>query len=481
MSSQDSAKPRASIDSLSKELLHRVVALVDEQDRSVAESGVSLASEAPSSTTSRSGVTKLPEGKLSWWYAHGVSALSLVNRRLREVALPLLCRSIKATQLSKPIFQFSRIPAGLLAGIETLDFAGADLDSYAAAAIALDQLKSLHEIRLSGHDNERVNWRVRVEGKARNTQDDRDSLMWANEAFSATVERFTALRYHCPPFCENFSQVMQRFTRPPILRKLVYSTESTHCSLHETLRACTQLEELDLSNAKFSFASLLVYDATSELQLELPRLTSLVSRCNDLKSIRNLGTFASSLRRLSLRLADIRQGTSIEAIATKIALPHLEVLELSGYSSCAKALSSFDIPALKKLELSITRSQSPRLDCAAFLPADFAPPAGLDFHLATHRLLTLDSFDSLQDRCTAQGMRFSHRYLAVLAPFEPRSTDVAEPVDEPSEARKEALLETISWAEEHLEKVWDEGDVQGLQELAEAMKMVAQRKQLDTL
>ncbi|GAA6005585.1 uncharacterized protein JCM10292_006707 [Rhodotorula paludigena] len=480
MSSQDSAKPRASIDSLSKELLHRVVALVDEQDRSVAESGVSLASKAPS-TTSRSGLTKLPEGKLSWWYAHGVSALSLVNKRLRDVALPLLCRSVKATQLSKPIFQFSRIPAGLLAGIETLDFAGADLDSYAAAAIALDQLKSLHEIRLSGHDNENVNWRVRVEGKARNTQDDRDSLMWANEAFSATVERFTALRYHCPPFCEKFSQVMQRFTRPSTLHRLIYSTESTHYSLHETLRACTQLEELDLSNANFSLASLLVYDATSELQLELPLLTFLVSSCNDLKSIRNLGTFAPSLRRLSLRLADNSQGASVEADATKIVLPHLEVLELSGYPSCANAILSFDSPTLKRLVLSISKSQSPTLDCASFLPADFAPRVGLDFHLATHRLITLGNFESLEDRCMAHGMRFSHRHLAVLAPFEPRSTDVAEPVDEPSEARKAALLETISWAEEHLEKVWDEGDVQGLQELAEALKMVAQRKQLDTL
>ncbi|GJN91251.1 hypothetical protein Rhopal_004269-T1 [Rhodotorula paludigena] len=480
MSSQDSAKPRAGIDSLSKELLHRVVALVDQQDRAVAGSGVSLASKAPS-TTSGSGVTKLPEGKLSWWYAHGVSALSLVNKRLREVALPLFCRSIKATQLSKPIFQFSRIPAGLLAGIETLDFACADLDSYAAAAIALDRMVNLREIRLSSFDKESLERPRRVDGAVRKAQDDRDSLTWANEAFRAAAARFTALEYHDVRFRDHLDQVMQRFTEASSLRKLVYSIGSTRDTLHETLRSRTQLEELDLSNSKFSLASLLVSDAMGELQLELPLLATLTACCSDLNSIRHLGTVAPSLCRLSLRLADISQGASVEGDAIKIALPHLEVLELSGYASCAKALSSFDTPALKKLELSITKSQSPALECASFLPANWAPPAGLDFHLATHRLITLDNFDSLEDRCTAQGMRFSHRYLAVLAPFEPRGTDVAEPTDEPSEARKQALLETISWAEEHLEKVWDDGDVQGLQELAEAMKMVAQRKQLDAL
>jgi len=95
MSSPEQQKlPRMSLIDVPEEVLQRVVTLVAAQDEAVRESGVPLADEPPPSTSTHagSGRAMLPNGKWSFWYGHGVSALSLVNKALRLLALPFLCQ-----------------------------------------------------------------------------------------------------------------------------------------------------------------------------------------------------------------------------------------------------------------------------------------------------------------------------------------------------------------------------------------------------
>lgn len=99
MSSQDLEPPRVGLMSLPKDILHRVVLNVEQQDKAVRTSGISLAS-SPASPAARAGTsTKLPGGKWAFEYGHGVGSLSLVNKALRRLALPLL---IQVRPLSVP-------------------------------------------------------------------------------------------------------------------------------------------------------------------------------------------------------------------------------------------------------------------------------------------------------------------------------------------------------------------------------------------
>lgn len=85
------AQPPTGLHKLPQELLKHIVILVDQQDKAVRESDVPLAEAAPRAAP-YAGEAQLAGGKWCFWYGHGVSAVSLVSKCLRRVAISFVCQ-----------------------------------------------------------------------------------------------------------------------------------------------------------------------------------------------------------------------------------------------------------------------------------------------------------------------------------------------------------------------------------------------------
>ncbi|GAA6058218.1 hypothetical protein JCM3770_005019 [Rhodotorula araucariae] len=118
--SHEVVRPAVDLEGLPQELLAEIITLVSETDDEVRSTA--LVEVIPNSLRATGGSSaSVQDGRSSDWCSHGIGALSLVNKSLRRLTLPHICKHVTCPQLSLPVVQFGRIPADLLADVETLD------------------------------------------------------------------------------------------------------------------------------------------------------------------------------------------------------------------------------------------------------------------------------------------------------------------------------------------------------------------------
>ncbi|BGP08898.1 hypothetical protein JCM10049v2_004749 [Rhodotorula toruloides] len=147
-------------DRLPTELLKHIVVLVHKQDQEFRKSGMGGTRVTdPSKKRKRvydsdsedldSPPPVIRDSKFSTWHGRGLHAISLLNKRLRELCLPFLCPVAKAQQFASGLYRFGLIPQAILNGVRRIDLHTASLSKYVAAAVALPQLPNVDTLEIS--------------------------------------------------------------------------------------------------------------------------------------------------------------------------------------------------------------------------------------------------------------------------------------------------------------------------------------------
>ncbi|BGP25389.1 proteophosphoglycan ppg4 [Rhodotorula toruloides] len=213
------------LDRLPTELLEKIVMMVAAQDKRFRKNGIARSTPLPTSRKVRyQGESddeyeevRADPGTVSWWYGGGVNALSLQNKRLRELCLPLLCPVLKPSQCTKPIFCFGQIPQALLDGIKRLDLRDTSEPDFMAAAERLPQLANLAELDVPAM----LPFSPGYERLCGSTAVLRAARQLAKEAFRTNSPRITALAVHgYGSFAPSIADWVSIFAQPQSLLRL---------------------------------------------------------------------------------------------------------------------------------------------------------------------------------------------------------------------------------------------------------------------
>ncbi|GAA5890514.1 hypothetical protein JCM8208_004898 [Rhodotorula glutinis] len=484
MSDQDAEPPRVGLMSLPKDILKLLVVQVAAQDEAIRESGIPLAA-SPASPTRRAGArTKLPGGKWAFEYGHGVGSLSLVNKPLRVLALPLLVQTVKASQLTKPLLEFRQIEPALLAGIKSLDLCDADADSFAAAALALDALPSLRELRVRENMFDTLARGDRGEaGMLFADKVERRKL--AVKAFRARANDIRHLVLEdVSPYGTGRVSNFGQFLVWPTLRRLVLPTTGDgfvgHAggSLPDALQQLSGLEALSLRGSCEFFKEAL--SSASWKGTQLATLQELTLHADEAAVFAFAAHLAPRVESLKIILLP---HTMLKPAEHPVLFPSLRHLHLTGPPLCGAALAHVDLSSLLSLDMRIDSSPMAKIAGAELVPPDLVFPKGMRLDLYLHVLLAVDDYNVLMDRLVAAGVNFVPRPdIEYLASYSPRSdVTVKEPEEETNAERYVAVVDTLDWLGRRVHQLHAQGDVEGMQEMAEAVRKVAERKMLERL
>ncbi|GJN91305.1 hypothetical protein Rhopal_004324-T1 [Rhodotorula paludigena] len=151
-----SSSLRASLLSLPRELLRQIVAEVHAQDlvfgrlRQV-QPNRSRYGAWPAKARRATSPFELADVEVQWsyWYGKGVSALSYVNKQLRQLSLPLLVETVTPHQLEKPFAIYALPYSPIARMIKHLDLVLAERTETWSAAAAMHLLPELEHLSIS--------------------------------------------------------------------------------------------------------------------------------------------------------------------------------------------------------------------------------------------------------------------------------------------------------------------------------------------
>ncbi|GJN91252.1 hypothetical protein Rhopal_004270-T1 [Rhodotorula paludigena] len=436
----------ATLRDLPHELLRYIVELVAEQDDEVLSGSVRVAR-----------VGQDGSDRLSSWYARGVGALSCLNKHMRRLSLPHLCRTVSAKQLAQPIVQMRRISPAILAGIRTLDLRHHSESTFVAAGLALPRLIQLRHVRLSA----------------------RSFVGMQSATLAAAVGNQLAVMQLALDAFASCAHNIEQIT-------LVHSagTAFDEAYLPIILRAHKNLRRLRLFDAEYTVFSDL--EGLWHPLPVLPELRELVISAADLSVLPFVLTLAPNVEDLTINFdpRDIAEDLRADDDVAHVSLPHLRRLKLEGGPSVASRLACINLMTLEFLELRIVTASEGKIhvDCAALFPSNLLLPAGLVFKLVTHHLLAVQNFDALTDLCDKHGATLNWYITHLLAPFNPpeRST-IAESETTVNHQRALAVSQLLDWANARSTRLAVNNDVEGTEELAVAMRRVEEKKIIDEL
>ncbi|TNY17799.1 hypothetical protein DMC30DRAFT_449399 [Rhodotorula diobovata] len=481
MAHESPRQPRAGLSSLPHELLELIVKLVAEQDVRTRKWASSLANHAPPEDNGRSQAS-LQDGQFSWWYGHGVSALSLVSKGLRSLALPHLLPYVEAAQLHSPFFQFGHVPIRMLAGVKELDLRAADPASFGAAVRALRYLPNLRCLLFNAEIETEVECDLAEDG----TEGD-DALVQRGLAQHANkVAELRIYRFEDDLFVD--TRLLRRLACPTALRRLAFSgQERWHFDpadnfLSQLTLTFPHLEELAISSVVyFDLAELA--RAPEWRGAVFPRLRKLALKVGSVHVFQLISSLAPNVVIVELSFLKRFPGEQDLGGVPKPFLPELRDLTIRGWPSCACALSLVDTSLLTYLEISTSLEDPTPVDCATFLPPDVVLPRGLHFKLVLHSLNTLSDEDEFRASCAEQGVEFVRRNKTVIAPFLPpsRSVDEARAPHAAAGRRRKKALRAVERALERVRWAMELGDARAVQEMAETVRKVEERRVLESL
>ncbi|BGP40893.1 hypothetical protein JCM10450v2_004898 [Rhodotorula kratochvilovae] len=490
MSTQDSQKlagPAVDLQDLPQELLAQIVVFVGASDDEIRESGpVAITASSSTAAAGTAGVSVQQNG-FSDWYSRGVGALSLVNKSLRRLTLPHLCKSVTCGQLALPIVQFGRIPVDVLAGVETLDLRSCTSQTFAAATKVVHRLTGLRRlVSLSKMP-------LRMHG-----------LDYAVTSFAAIASKVMELSIHGIDVDTGvLLGTCETLVAADSLRRLELNAPWT-CfdvefdALPQVLNKFRRLEVLHIRD--------IVYPVFSDVKnfghwrgVRLERLRVLTLSAADLDVLAFVETVAPNIAHLTVDFAHMRHdeddtsgGDNADDVALSCAtFPHLRSLSLNGGTSCLAALTLVNLMSLRFLRIRINRGDLDYIDLADCLPSHLLLPAGLKVHLYTHILVTVE-YAALYTLCDAQDAHLTLWEYGLLAPFSPptnlpvraedgQDEDDDEEAEEPARKRIFALFKTTDWVERRAQQMARAGDAEGLVELSDALRRVEERRVIEAL
>ena len=276
-----------------------------------------------------------------------------------------------------------------------------------------------------------------------------------------------------------------KFAALPTLRSLVLSAEyqvfisSRATALADILQQIEGLEVLSIDSGTRQFFE----DASASAAWQGTQLTTLrklTLRADEAKVFAFAAHLAPQLESLEVSLSPY---IVVDSAKERVSIPSLRHLRLTGSSLCGLAITHVDLSSLSSLAIHIDSSPTASVASTDLLPDRLVFPVDLQLNLSVHSLLLLDDYDALEVRLVASGVELEYdASIAPLAPYSPRSdSSVREPAGETSAVRYAAVVDTLEWAEHRVQRLYAEGDVEGMQELAEAVKKVAERKMLERL
>ncbi|GAA5988268.1 hypothetical protein JCM10908_002142 [Rhodotorula pacifica] len=463
---------RASFACLSSEICSRIVKLAHMQDQKTSEMG-------------------LPGGGT-------IAALSLVNKRLRELALPFLITTVKPSQLHSMTFRYGKIPETLLAQIRCLDLGHANESDTLAAARSLHQFKNLEELVVSCEASQVLcpdayNPKEKFHQLAEHS--------FARDAFKRYAKCFQSLvqREPCDTYGNDARRLIQAVTVPAALKKLClrrtadYTYFAPHSdTLRTTLVGCQALEELEiLENGR------LQYDIDEPVRAEwlgdmsLPAIKSLTLPARSFAVSNLLHAWVPEITTLAidftysydpiisgLSARDLNGESDSERVFT---FAKLRNLTLSGPLVVLQAFKHLDVTCLEDLSVTIKTGTVREVDLVDFDPSrafgEIRFPRGLrlDLSLPYQAMLSTVAWEPFRHTCAEHDITLTVHADDKFAPFKGDFlSSGAFSQDQVVRERCVAIAGALQSAGERLEWLGRLQDMAGLMELAEAVANVAE-------
>ncbi|GAA5988267.1 hypothetical protein JCM10908_002141 [Rhodotorula pacifica] len=428
-------------------------------------------------------------------YESTIPSLSLVNKRLRELALPYLITSIKPKQLSSPFLKYGKIPEALRAHVRCLDLGDALETDVLVAAQHLHLFPKIEELVLSfGAARTLHPYDEDAESDDSWPQEEVLEETLAREVFRANAGRITSLSFKYTHVLgevgSGVRRALEAVTLPRSLRKLRISLRQPDRSLFFTyardlqdiLHDCDTLEDLVI---KEDYVAQTIYP-TSLLSnwistMRLPALKSLRVPATDFTVIRLLHAWVPHVFDLCIDFVSPYTNLSNHLGINEVFLfANLKRLRLSGPLAIISVLKHFDMTALSILEVKIRTGADPVQDYCDFDPNQtlgelFLPP-NLRFNLCTPYQMACSDADwtAYRKTCAARQVNLKLTRADILAPLnEEFLADSNLPQAKILSKRSATIRKVLKWADKHAQWLAELQDAVGLLDLSDAIRDVA--------
>ncbi|PRQ76190.1 Proteophosphoglycan ppg4 [Rhodotorula toruloides] len=479
-------------DRLPTELLKHIVLMVAVQDKRFRKGGIARSASLPTSRRVRYHGESDDENEevradaetVSWWYGRGVDALSIQNKRLRELCLPLLCPVVKPSFFSKPIFRFGRIPQAMLDGIKRLDLRETGDTDFLAAAERLPQLANLSQLEVPAV----LPISPDYEQHYGFTADLRAARQLAQEAFEANRPRIKVLIIR--GYNQRVTPIaawLSIFSHPESLVRLK-GIDCGTAMYHWTVRPAeglaqiarkftglTSLNLIDSSSAEITwFAD--IDDWLPELQF--PALRTFKVSARSIKVFDFVRKAMPQLTGLAIYTAhDVELG-DIQADAT-FTLPDLKYLDLVGPMQTLRILPHLQLPQVGMVCFLGTSSTDAVVDLAETIPPGTYLPKDAELCLILPLHFATKNGDKLQEWCDKNNISLElerPQHIELLLGNTPRAR-----VSKPPAALLDSIRASVDWTTRHSEQLLQFGDEAGLREILHFLKPLRQKERIQDM
>ncbi|GJN91253.1 hypothetical protein Rhopal_004271-T1 [Rhodotorula paludigena] len=446
--------PRAGLESLPDELLSHVVSRVRRQDE-LARLNSPIRVSSKLAGRENSGGVLDDNGKLSWWYAHGVHALSLVSRKFRRLALPSLCTILTSKQCGHAFLEFGGLPQAILDGVKILDLRTVSLSTFLASARSLANLPKIRFIHIA---LERL---TKVLGSPNGTRvltnENKTRLDFAQSAFRRKAPAVSQLAVELEGDPDGDAvEYFELFADPTALRELGVDSPTRSC--------CPDSTFLPRVLKKFDCLTMLVVRDAAPCSFQALAAT-IPWRHIQLPSLRYLELHASS--------------SAVLEFAAQLA-PALKTLHIK---MTANLLQFADVPSLSTVRLEIVHNRlhgGTDVALGPVLTAIASLPRSTTFNLVLPRCIAFLDLAELKQACSARDIRLGVTDKDVLAPFSPPASRDSPGCFDP-QRQADAVTSALEWAMERVNRAKEVGDTAGVQEMAELARRIEERRYLETL
>ncbi|GAA5847502.1 hypothetical protein JCM9279_000515 [Rhodotorula babjevae] len=454
----------ASLDKLPDELLKLIIDYVEAADQSWRD--LKLAQALPEQRVD------VAKGQWSSWYGRGVFALAHVDKRWNALARPILFKSINLYRIGSEFFQLHILaePLGQHVQHLCLDVVSTAAVPHLALAGALRKLPCLTSITLSHGVLRRLTGDARLSSLAREVE----ARLWTALGTAITVELQ-------PDSLAELENVAQRIhtTR---LRSLtvdlsLFTGASGERSPPETVQLLAGLRSLSISNVKGP------HTLTWLASTVLPRLRTLsVHAAWPLEqSLRLAADLAPNIAKLSVSvIGSSRVASFPEALdLPSPSFSRLRLLNLDGPSTFPTGLLFLSLCKLEALRVKLVQGTDygdEFLCVTSPFPSRF--PVALREILvespAGARVFGLDAFETA---CGQHDVSLVAGEYFTPAPCRRASERPIWPPLEPGQV--DLVEETLSWAMERTRWLEELEDGPGMQEMAEAVERLRERRAIE--
>ncbi|GAA5894512.1 hypothetical protein JCM6882_004839 [Rhodosporidiobolus microsporus] len=466
----------SSLDKLPVELLKRIVELVHEQDKAFGSTSVQRADWHARTDDEDEDVDEelgedVAKGRWAFAYGRGVQALSRVNKRLRDLALPYLFETTTLDKLAEPFFRYDILNTPLCKLIKRVEMGRPQEQEVFDVAWALPLLPNLTRFALESHsDGFPISW-----NGATGRFIDLHAAEMGRTAFRKVVPAVTALRLSW----QGIRGLRATLSAMGSSLKSLEIEEDSSLLTAPATDLVAVLRQFDLEALSIetppptglddSWRALTPYPSLSSLSISVGSLG------HDLLSF--IEQLAPNLTRLTL--TRISNSSSFANLEPSAALTKLAHLRLEGHYSFTRLTRFFSSTPLRTLTLRYN-SQTDR-SLQKILPSFDLFPSSL-------RVLRCEIFsrsrprDEEQIRTTLaeRGISFEVAWTPskdILTP-DSRGASLSSATTLEQEQRR-AIKEDCKWASRQADWLLARGDKAGMQELAEAVRRVREKRILE--